>query len=137
MTFDHRKTFAFAFVVLALAVLSGTASAEWTGVGKGNSSFNLYADPSTIDREADLVRMSDLADFKLPRVAGGLNYLSIKSRHEYNCRDRKSRILSFTWYSKNMGNGVAVHTDDEPFEWESVQANTTSEALWKLACGGG
>ena len=123
-------------LLVVLAVVSATASADWTKVGTGNSDFTLYSDPSTIDREADLVRMSDLADFKLPRLAGGLSYFSIKTRHEYKCKERKARILSFTWYSKNMGNGVAVHTDDEPFEWESVQANTTSEALWKIVCGG-
>ncbi len=122
-------------LLVILAVVSGTASAEWMKVGKGNSDFTLYSDPSTIDKEADLVRMSDLADFKLPRLAGGLSYFSIKTRHEYNCKDHKARILSFAWYSKNMGNGVAVHTDDEPFEWEPVQANTPSEALWKVVCG--
>jgi hypothetical protein len=123
-------------VVLLAAVASTSVFAEWIKVGRGNADFFLYADPMTIHQDGNSVKMLAMTDFKVTHVAGGLSFLSIKSQREFDCKDRKARILSFAWYPKNMGNGVAVHTDDEAFEWESVRADTTIEALWKIACSG-
>jgi len=132
----NRQRLLRRLIPLFVAFVTTGAFADWTKVGHGITDFDLYADPSTTDKEGDVVRMSDLLDLKWPRVVSGISYLSIKTRHEYNCKDQKARILAFSWYPKNMGNGVPVHTDDEAFEWEAVPANTTSDILWNVACKG-
>jgi len=118
-----------------LVLASSEVFAEWVKVGGGNPNSDLYVDSSTIRKNGNMVKMWDMTDFKSTRVGGGLSYLSIKTQHEFDCKDQKARILSFTWYSKNKGNGAAAHTDNQAFEWETIPAETARAALWKVACG--
>jgi len=84
--------------------------------------------------------MWNLLDFIAEqRSAGSTNflettYLSVKAQHEYNCKEQQ-RILAYYWYSKNMGNGNVVFSDDAIEEWSSVHPNSTKEILLKYACG--
>ena len=116
-----------------LAAASNGAVAEWVAVGVSESS-TLHAEPASIQKSGDLVKMLDLLDFKAPQVAGTYRYQSSKTLSEYDCKGGQSRILYFSWHSAPMGGGNIVHIDSDSNEWVPVSPRSGVEKLWKIAC---
>ena len=54
---------------------------------------------------------------------------------EYDCEDRRVRLLSSIDFSGHMGEGAAVSASDRPGRWEAVVAGGIDEAYWDVACG--
>lgn len=134
-----RKTI---LTILLLIVVSTDAAAEWLMVGVHDGG-DIYADPSTIFKNGDLVKMWSLVDYKIPRVFGRLKPCkSMKVQSEFDCKEKQSRGLSFFAYSGNMGSGEAAnmsgagisYIDTNPKNWVPVPHNGTGPALWKIAC---
>ena len=120
---------------LMLAITAGAASAEWTQSGEGES-FIHYVDIATIRRNGNLVKMWDLMDYKTVRTVSGISYLSDKSQIEYDCKEEKERMLAFTYFSGQMGNGKVVYSNGAvKDEWEPIEPGSVAETLWKIACG--
>lgn len=122
-------------LAMLLAGASGSAAAEWIGVGR-NESNALYADPASIRREGDLVRMWNLVDLKAAWTdPGGRSYLSQKAEFEYDCNERRLRVLSFSWFTGKMGGGEIGESNFVPDDWEPVLPDSGIEFLWRVACG--
>src|SRR5579862_3739437 len=120
---------------LVLAALSGSAAAEWVIV-IDNDEYIAYADPVTISRDGDRVRMSDLVDLKSPRSSPlGNVHASSKSLSEFDCRDPRMRPLVFTLHSEQMGDGDVVEDVAVSNGWLPVAPGTLLEILWRFACG--
>ena len=51
-------------LIVLLMLSSGPAYAEWMSLGSSESGTTVYADPVTMRREGDLVKMLVLFDFK-------------------------------------------------------------------------
>ena len=122
------------FTLLVLS--SGPAYAEWVAVG-GNeeAGVTVYADPGTIRRKGNLVKVWHLNDFKTVQIAKGNSYLSIKAQHQYDCTKERERILALMKFSGNMGSGNVVYEDSNERKWRPVAPETTNQALRKIACG--
>jgi hypothetical protein len=69
-----------------------------------------YIDPDTILRKGDLVKMWELHDSKTTQTVAGNLFLSGKIQSEYDCAEERSRRLSITEFSGNMGSGEVVYT---------------------------
>ena len=122
-------------VILLLAVVSSSAAAGWVNVG-GNEIYTAYADPATIRKSGNMVKMRNLADFKTVQASDkGKPFMSQKMQSEYNCKEKRTRLLDFTWHSGNMGRGEIVLSGSGPSEWEQVTSLSGNAILWKLACG--
>ena len=121
------------FALLALS--SGPAFAEWVPVG-GNeeAGATVYADPGTIRRNGNLVKVWHLNDFKAVQIAQGTSYLSIKAQHQYDCTGNRERILALTKFSGNMGSGKVVYKDSHEGKWKPIAPGSVSHDLGKLAC---
>ena len=117
-----------------LAAVSGNAAAGWVAVS-GTDRFITFADPATISKAGDTVKMWDLLDYKAPREVEGIRYLSQKSQSEYNCREQLTRPLVLFLHSKMMGSGEAVFNSSTPDDWRRVAPGSVNEALLKYACG--
>jgi hypothetical protein len=123
------------FILLTLlAATSSVAFAEWVAVGTSEPS-TLYADPASVQKSGDLVKMLDLLDFKTAQVTDKYRYLSSKTLSEYDCKGGQSRILYFSWHSAHMGGGNIVHIDSDSNEWVPISPRSGVEKLWKIACG--
>jgi len=123
-------------LLFALLVLStGPAYAEWVAVG-GNKEVGVtvYADPGTIRRKGNLVKVWHLNDFKAVQIAQGISYLSIKAQHQYDCTGDRERILALTKFSGNMGSGKVVYKDSREGKWKPIAPGSVSLDLGKLAC---
>ena len=117
-------------------MLSTDAAADWTLVGGVENVFSAYADAGTIRRHGNNADMWGIYDFNKADIsAGGHKHLSTKVLREYDCRDRRVRLLSYLDYSEPMGSGRVIDTNDDPRRWEAVVPGAVDEAFWKLACG--
>lgn len=120
-------------------VSSGTATG-WEVVGSSIDAgytevVTNYADPSTILKTGDRVKMWTLADYKTARGNGSEPlYLSTKNQREFDCKTRQQRFLLASFYGGNMGRGVVVATLSEPGYWQGSAPDNLGAVLLKFAC---
>ena len=121
------------FILLFLNV--GPAFADWMSLGESDSGTTVYADPTTILREGDLVKMWVLFDFKTVRTKEGISYSSAKAHMEYDCADQRYEGLAVMYYPGNMGNGNVLDRSSGKGKWLRISPGSLDQSLWKLACG--
>jgi hypothetical protein len=124
------------FIIL-LILTGGQAFAEWVEIGKSDDGVTLsmiYADPDTIRRKADLVKMWYLLDYssRLPTRPGMI--WSHKAQIEVDCGEERARTLAFTAFSGNMGTGKVIYRDLEQRKWEPVASGSLGQTLSEVAC---
>lgn len=111
-----------------------SAFAEWVSVGETETK-TIYADPSSLIKNGNMVRMWRLYDLKRGISATGIeSYKSSKVQHEFDCKNEQSRIIFITAFSGNMGKGKVVYAGPEPAIWEPIAPESATEVLWKFAC---
>ncbi len=124
--------------LLLLLLHPAPVYAEWvlvTADSKARGGFSIYADPTTIRRKGDLVKMLVLLDFKTTQTSTGESYLSMMQHAEYGWAEKLFRILKFMEYSGNMGSGNVVYTGSDEQKWQPVAPRSFAEDVWALACG--
>jgi hypothetical protein len=132
---SHRR-WPLAYVSLFITLLmlsSAPAYAEWVEVGITDEA-TVYADPDTIRRKGDLVKMWYLHDFKTTQTVLKKSYLSSRSQDEYDCTGDRHRALASTSFSGNMGSGKVRSSYSIKGKWEPVPPGAMTQTLWKVAC---
>ena len=125
------------YLLVLVMLIASPAWAEWTLIGS-NDEFTQYIDIATIRRNGNFVKIWSLPDNKrvITSPSSGISYLSEKSYWEYDCKEGRSRVLAFTWFSGQMGNGTVVYSNSETsMKWFPVQPGSMGETLGKIACG--
>ena len=124
------------WLLITLLVLSnGPVYAGWVLTsGDDEAGLTVYVDPDSIRRKGNLVKMWQLYDYKTVQTVAGDSLLSIKRFNEYDCTEERTRMLAYTWFSGNMGNGNVVYSTTEEQQWEPVVPRTINHTLWKVAC---
>ena len=123
-------------LLIALLLLSsGPAYAEWMSLGESESGTTVHADPATIRREGDVVKMEVLFDFKTIQTKAGVSYLSAKAHMEYDCAEQRFGGHAVMYFSGNMGRGALLDRSSGKGKWLPVSPGSLDHALWKLACG--
>ena len=123
---------------IAILVLVGTpAYAGWEQVETKNQLAgmrSMYIDPSTIQKEGNLVTVVELIDFK--DMQGGTSpgrYSSQKIRVQFDCAKEQLRFLSITDYADNMGGGDKVGGASGG-DWEPVKSTSIHRNVWEAVC---
>ena len=125
----------FWLLITLLMLNSGPVYAEWVLTsGNDDAGLTVYVDPDTIRRKGNLVKMWQLYDYKTIQTVAGDSLLSIKRYNEYDCTEERTRMLAYTWFSGNMGNGNVVYSTNDVQQWEPVVSRSIDRALWKVAC---
>ena len=119
---------------MLLAVVSSSAAAEWVAVGR-NETDTLYADPATIRRAGNMVKMWILFDYKTPRDVDNNRYRSTREQIEVDCNEERERTLAASYHAGNMAKGEVIHVSSGPDEWHPVAPGSAAEVMWKFACG--
>lgn len=123
-----------AILVMLLAGVSSSAAAAWVQVDfDGNAT--VYADPDTIRRAGNLVKMWNLIDYKTTRAAAGNPYVSIRAQSEFDCKKERMRSLYLSFHSGNMSGGNTVDSVNESGNWIPVAPGSMNETLRQIACG--
>lgn len=118
-------------LTMLLTVVSSNAMAEWVKVGH-KEDITVYADPSTISRADNTVKMWKLVDYqKTPVQDFTKPFRSFKVQIEFDCPNGNSRRVAQIFYSDNMGEGEAVLTENIDEKWT---LHNLADTLWKIAC---
>jgi surface-adhesin protein E len=147
------------FRILPLAYLSGfwslitllflssvPAYAEWMAVEKDYLLPGLqtvYVNPDTIRRDGNLVTIWQLIDFKWMKGNQGMGrlgfgphrFFSTKTRKQFDCTEKRLRLLAFTEFSQHMGTGITDAGYVDKDHWLPVEPESINQALWEMACG--
>ena len=127
------------FFVFILVCICSNVRAEWVyvtetekGINK-NDAFVAYADPSTIRKIGNMVKMWSIYDYELPQKLG---VISIRLKSEYNCIEKKRRQLFLATYSGKMNNGEIILIYNQPENtWERSPLGSVRKAMLDFACG--
>jgi surface-adhesin protein E len=123
-------------LIILLSLSCSPVFAEWVSVGgKVEGGMGAYADPATMRREGDLVKMEVLFDFKTIQTKAGVSYLSAKAQMEYDCLEQRFEGHAVMYFSGNMGSGNLVDRSSGKGKWLPVSPGSLDQALWKFACG--
>ena len=114
---------------------SGPAFADWMSFGESDSGTTVYADPTSMRREGDLVKMWVLFDFKAVRTKDGVSYSSAKAHMEYDCAKPRYEGHTVIYLSGNMGSGNILDRSSAKSMWIRISPGSLDHDLWKLACG--
>jgi len=125
-------------LTLLLTVVSSNAMAEWVYVTETKKEkekadgFIAYADPTSIRKTGNRVKMWSLGDYKITREEFGVT--SSKSQDEYDCKEKKKRVLFISFYSGHMGKGESLFILNERGNWKPTLLGSADEAILKFAC---
>jgi len=122
-----------AILMILLAVVSSSAMAEWVKVSE-DKLVTAYADPTTIRKLGDKVKMWALWDYSTAQEGDSKPYMSVRIQNEYNCKKEIHRQIFATVFTDNMLKGNKIDTQGGR-DWEPITPRTFGEALWKFACG--
>jgi hypothetical protein len=117
-----------------LALPAAPAAAGWVLINE-HADYFAYADPATIARAGDLVRMSDLIALKLPKLSPyGVKHHSSVGHSEFDCENPRMRTLAFALHAGRMGEGDVVEAVPPSAAWMPVFSGTLLEMLRRFAC---
>jgi hypothetical protein len=133
-------------LITLLVLGSVPAYAEWVAVEKDYLLPGLqtvYVDPDSIRREGNLVTIWQLIDFKLMQGNAGLGrlgfgphrFLSTETHKQFDCAEKRLRLLAFTEFSRGMGTGIPADGYVDKDNWLPVEPESINQALWEVACG--
>lgn len=118
-------------LIPALLLFSLPASADWTYVD-GGEGYERYIERETILRDGNLVRVWEVDDADRPDTLG---VQSLRSRTEYDCKERQYRVVYLSGHSDHMTGGKVLYSGQIDDEWKPVQPDTLGELSMDLACG--
>lgn len=103
----------------------------------------VYIDPSSVRREESLVTIWQLIDFKWMQGNAGMGplgfgphrFLSTKTHKQFDCAEKRVRLLAFTEFSRHMGVGIAANGYVDKDNWLPVEPESINQALLEVACG--
>ena len=121
-------------LILVLLLLSTHALADWTRVDR-NDDLDAYVDPATIHKQANIVNMWALLDYKTAHQwSDYLLYWSMKTQKEFDCDAGQVHTLNSLFHFEHMGNGKSVYTVPGGTSWRPVPPDSIDEVLLKFAC---
>lgn len=116
--------------MLVMLLISAPAAAEWVKYAESDRA-NLYYDPATVRVNGHYRRVWVIQDLK-QRAGDGV--ASNRVLDEYDCKEERTRILSYSAHSEPMANGNTLRSVNSPGEWSHIPPGTISDTLHKLLC---
>lgn len=113
-----------------IALVAAPAWAEWQKVAESDRAVT-YLDPATIRKNGDIRKVWQIQDLK-KREKDGTK--SRRSFNEYDCKEQRKRLLSFSAHSERMAAGNTLFSNSEPEDWIPVPPSTSAEAALEIVC---
>ena len=102
----------------------------WMKATEGADGTVFYIDRDSIKKEGALIRVWELQDLK---AKGPLEEKSRRVLVEYDSKNERRRVLSFSFHGESMGAGVTLKSDQTPGKWTMVAPNTTAAVVFQVA----
>jgi hypothetical protein len=121
-------------LLILMLVVSTSAMAEWVAIGETEEKdLTVYADPTTIRKTGNTVKMWSLDDHKMVQNP---DVISSRGLDEYDCEKKQRRPLFLAAYSGHMGKGETVLIHNERGDWNPTSPGSVGESVLEFACGG-
>ena len=102
----------------------------WMRATEGADGTVFYIDRDSIKKEGSLIRVWELQDLK---SKGPLDEKSRRVLVEYDTKNDRRRVLSFSFHAEQMGAGITLKADQTPGKWTMVAPNTTAAVVFQVA----
>ena len=123
------------FLFLFFSFFYISAHADWTKLNQNKAMDTAYfIDLKNIRGNKEKVRIWTLTDYSNIQMTKKINYQSIKSFVEINCKSKNIRILAYSLYEQPMANGKVVFSKGRPFDWEVVKPSTVNGLFLNVGC---
>jgi len=66
---------------------------------------------------------------------GAHRFFSTKTHKQFDCAEKRLRLLAFTEFSQHMGSGISDAGYVDKDHWLPVEPESINQALWEMACG--
>ena len=119
-----------AALTVALALAASPAWAEWLKMGEVPDAI-LYIDPSSIHEDGAFSTLLTLDELKM---AGPGGELSMQFLREFDCRQKRVRVVDASAFSGSMATGRILGREGGG-RWNSVAPGTTGEDILRFVCG--
>ena len=119
----------FKVLLLVITVVtSSSALAQW--VLFDEHPHPVYFDTTSIVKDGFLRKVWELQDLKVRNKDGELSW---RSRWEYDCKQERRRMLSFTTHSDHMAKGdILLKGNDQP--WRDIAPQTVARHALNFLC---
>ncbi len=117
---------------------SADGFAEWSSVFESvDGNETIYVDFKSIRKIGNnKVELWYLLDFKKTQQSVNYSYLSSVMHDEFDCDKKIIHMLNLSFYSANMRSGEVVWSNSNIKEKpQSIMVGTSTETVFKLACG--
>jgi hypothetical protein len=118
-----------------------TASAEWVKVGDTRAlKFEKYIDPDTVKQSGPMAIMRQVWELGNLLEPGNAGTRSVKTLAEYDCQNRKLRVLKERWFDQPWAKGKELTPADlnkAASEWSAITPNSVGAAIIDIVCPGG
>ena len=123
---------------LILVFITASASAEWLKIeSKAKGPPETFIDTETIRQTGPMNTMRRVWELRHLAERTSDKTLSIKTQVEYDCRDRRIRILeesSFTEYWAQGEKLVSTVHDSQLAKWNAIGKLSVSKTIFKRVC---
>ena len=102
----------------------------WMKATEGADGTVFYIDRNSIKKEGNLLRVWELQDLK---EKGPLEEKSRRILVEYDCKNERRRVMSFSFHAEQMGAGLTLKGDQTPGKWNLMVPNTTGSVVFQVA----
>ena len=116
--------------VVCLMMIAGSAWAEWLPLFTTDSSMVVVHFPS-VHKDGDSRKVWTITNLKVKNEKG---LLSWRVREEYDCKNKRSRILSFSTHTETMANGRTVSVSDQVEPWSEIPPETAIDSVMRYVC---
>jgi hypothetical protein len=118
-----------------------TASAEWVKVGDTRAlKFEKYIDPDTVKQSGPMAIMRQVWELGNLLEPGNAGTRSVKTLAEYDCQNRKLRVLKEQWFDQPWAKGKELTPADlnkAASDWSAITPNSVGAAIIDIVCPGG
>jgi hypothetical protein len=117
-------------IALCMSTLSAAAGG-WRFIEENESRVRYYIDDSTITLDKAMRRVWMLLDNKTPDAYGNL---STRIFAEFDCDQKKHRLLQVEAFKKNMASGAMVSSEVGSNEWRYISPETVINEVLIEVC---
>ena len=122
------------YLLVLLMLITSSAWAGWEHVVQDEDGAKFLIDYQTIRKDGSKVKFWQLVNYPKPETFGEVNYLSTRSRQEYDCKQERKRIVAFTAFETWNANGKNIFTLDETGKWTEIPPETVVWEIMKKVC---
>ena len=121
-----------------LLFMSASAFAEWEKIpSAASTSAEKFIDTETMRQTGPMNTMRRVWEISNLAKAAPNKVLSIKSQVEYDCKDRRVRVLEENYFSEHWAKGEAVAEpapDSKSRDWSGIVAGSIQETIFNRVC---